>query len=458
VHRIPSNASDLSELLERCFSEFLPGLLLAVERAAREQEAPVYLVGGVTRDLLRTGELTDVDLVVEGDGPGFAHRLAELLNAELTVHKRFGTARLGLRAVWIDVASARQETYPQPGALPQVRAGTIEEDLARRDFTINTLAVRLDEGRPYEVIDLFNGMRDLARRDLRILHDRSFSDDPTRILRAVRFESRLGFRMEPHTESLAVGAARAGAFTALSSGRLGKEVRLLLATPGEVVLSLERIQELGLAPSLHPRLRLERELFAWLAQLWTHLELLQKELAEPPPVAHWWLHLLAVTWELREADRGEVAERLAIDGDHRSRLISARQRIELVEQGLAGEKLKPHQVDAWLRELSSEETLLLWTRMPAATQELVRTWYLEWRPLNLAISGEHLVSHGFAPGPLIGRALEQTRAARLDGDIDAEGELAFAIRWLWLEQGQKGRHKADEVEGLDRDEIKGSER
>lgn len=218
--------------------------LQAVGQAAQAQRLRVYAVGGCVRDwLLGRADTPDVDFVVEGDAAAFARRLAESTGASVNVHAQFGTATLswtgraarapaGLRRV--DVATCRKETYREPAAYPQVSAGTLEEDLHRRDFTINAMAASVAPEAFGRVHDPFGGRRDLRARRLRILHDRSFMDDPSRILRAARFATRFGCRLEPGTAEELRQALRAGLLERLNRGRARKELGRMLEEPDPV--------------------------------------------------------------------------------------------------------------------------------------------------------------------------------------------------------------------------------
>ncbi|MDD4894296.1 MAG: hypothetical protein PHW54_03160, partial [Candidatus Omnitrophica bacterium] len=205
---------------------------------------PVYLVGGFVRDLILGVDNLDLDIVVEGDGIKFAELLSLKLNAGLTLHRRFGTATLIIDKYFkVDIATARREYYPEPAHLPEVTCGTLKDDLIRRDFTINAMAVSINRRDFGTFIDCFGGKKDLAAKKIRVLHDLSFIDDPTRILRAIRFEQRYSFRIEPKTLKLLREAKRLKMLEKVQPQRLRDELILLLKE-NKPLKQLRRIKEL----------------------------------------------------------------------------------------------------------------------------------------------------------------------------------------------------------------------
>jgi tRNA nucleotidyltransferase (CCA-adding enzyme) len=233
------------ELLDRMREA--PGAGPALEALAEEPD--VFVVGGAVRDALLDRPARELDFVVEGDAGPVARRAAERLRGHALFHDRFGTATVRAPGTVFDVVSARSETYERPGALPHVRIGaTLEEDLARRDFTVNAIALRLADGRRREAP---GAREDLEARRLRVLHDGSFLDDPTRLLRLARYAARLSFTPEEHTNKLAAAAVRDGAVATVSGSRLGAELRLLLREPQPAALTELNRHGIG-AAAVHP--------------------------------------------------------------------------------------------------------------------------------------------------------------------------------------------------------------
>lgn len=411
----------------------LPGdlqpLVAEIARLAEASATPVYLVGGVVRDLLLGRETRDLDLVVEGDGPAFARRLAKVLpKARLRVHEAFLTASLESADghALLDVATARSEFYRAPAALPEIQTSAIRQDLYRRDFTINALAIRL--GATPELLDFFGGRRDLADGHLRVLHALSFLDDPTRVLRAVRFELVLGFSLVPETLRLVGLALEEGVFDRLSGGRLRAELEAMLDRPDIALRAVERLQELDLLRVQHRRLRLDDGLRralqdALAAHAWWRLE---RPATAAARLSH--LLLLVLARSLDPAGREALALRLGFAGRAAARLVAAPRRLQRAEAVLADPAARPSQVARELAGLEVEEILLLF-----GAGERERDWAHRFLAglgaLRLRIAGRDLVAQGLAPGPTVGRALAAALDARRDGLITADGELAYALAW-----------------------------
>lgn len=256
--------SDKGEIISR-IRETLPPkyweFLRQASAVSDEMESECYLVGGVVRDIILCQRNLDIDLVVEGDGIAFAERLAQDLGAVTRSHRKFGTSVIMLAGGgYVDVASARAEFYEQPAALPTVMPSSIAQDLYRRDFTINTMAIALSEERFGELIDFYGGMSDLRKGIIRALHNLSFVEDPTRIFRAVRFEGRFGFRMEPQTEENAKRALDMDLIERMSPVRVRDELIPILSEE-TAFGALKRLKQLKALECIEKDIPVERELF-----------------------------------------------------------------------------------------------------------------------------------------------------------------------------------------------------
>lgn len=354
----------------------------------------VYLVGGAVRDLLLGRRSFDIDLAVEGDAIEFARSLG----GEVTAHGRFGTAVVHFPdGRQLDVVTCRREAYAAPAALPDVEPGSIDDDLARRDFTVNAMAASLgsDFGR---LIDPHRGRPDLQAGRVRVLHDLSFVDDPTRIFRAVRYEARLGFRMDDRTERLAREGVAGIAL--LSPARVREELIALLSEDG-ADRALARLAALGAAPELEPGL-LER------------LDALQAELDPGAPL--WRVRLTALA-----AARPELVSRLSL----------RRQDARAVEDAVSlaprlAETADPVEI-ADLAGRAPEGALLALARHDSAP---LRDWFTRLRGVRLALTGADLAVLGVPESPRVGEILEELRRRKLRGELDGRQAELDAAREL----------------------------
>jgi tRNA nucleotidyltransferase (CCA-adding enzyme) len=397
-----------------------------IAAVSRRHSVPAYLVGGFVRDLLLGREHRDLDVVVEGDGIDFAARLAEAFGGRVRTHPAFLTAVVeGPEGFHLDVGTARSEVYRAPAALPEVRASTLRQDLFRRDFTVNTLAIRLGPEPGGDLIDLFDGRRDLEERTLRVLHDRSFIDDPTRILRAVRLELRLGFQLSPETLRLVQTALAGGVLDPLSGSRLRAELALLLDDPALALAGIERLADLGVLRAIDPHLELDDAARCRLREALEAHDGHRREGIADPPVEAWRLLLMALVANWGREDLERLAGRLLLAGEDRRLLTSFPARLGAARAVLHGEPA-PHQAVEALEPLAGEE-LLLMGEGNEAVRAWVRRYLTELRPFALSLRGADLLAAGVPPGPGIGEALRATRRARLDGHVDEPGELRYAL-------------------------------
>ena len=362
-----------------------------------------WVVGGAVRDLMLGSAPGDFDVVVEGDAIAVARSAAAALGGEVVVHDRFGTATVRAGGLVFDVAGARRETYARPGALPDVSLGaSIEDDLARRDFTVNTLALRLADG---WVTGWPGAEDDLRARVLRVLHDRSFVDDPTRLVRMARYAGRLGFPVEPGTAALAANAVAGDALGTVTGERLGAELRLLGREPQPAAL-LE-LARFGLGAALLPA-------FAVDAALVERAVALAGEAGARAD-------LVALACAVRGAERGELAARLralAFPASDAAAIVAA---AGVDARALAS--ARPSQADLVLARLPPEAAVVA----AAAGAEPARAWLLRDRHAALAIRGDDLLAAGLS-GPAVGRGLAAARAALLDGAAgDRDDQLAAAL-------------------------------
>ena len=370
-----------------------------LEAAARIEG--VHLTGGGVRDLLLGREPSELDVVVEGDVAALAARLGDIDAA----HKRFGTATVRTAECRWDLAAARAEHYARPGALPDVRPASIEEDLLRRDVTVNAFALDLGTG---ELRAVAHARQDLAAGRLRVLHEASFVDDPTRLWRIARYAARLGFELEPGTAALAAQAVEGGALETVSGARIGNELRLALREPDSPA-ALEVAVALGLAPWLAPDRR----------RTAAALELL------PDGEGRADLVVLAASLDPAAGDTDAILAELAFTAAERAVLSACLQAGALAAAAVAAGR--PSELARVLGGVPVEALAIAGADGAAAA---VHRWLHELRSVGLAISGDDLIAAGIPQGPEVGRRLELTLDRRLDGELEAgrEAELLAALQ------------------------------
>jgi tRNA nucleotidyltransferase (CCA-adding enzyme) len=388
----------------------LPGMERVLP--ALESLPPLYLVGGAVRDLLRGERGVDLDVCVESDARAAAEALAERLGGEARDHPRFATAVVVADGLTLDVAQTRRERYPRPGALPEVEPASLAEDLGRRDFTVNAMALGLSGGELGRLLDPHGGRGDLEDATIRVLHPGSLIDDPTRLLRAVRYEVRLGGRMDPATEELARAAAEEGALATVSGPRVRDQLLYVLAE-SEVALAVERLGELGLDRALHPRLRADGALVA------------STELAAGETGADRVLAALAALACGAPDELRPWIDGLSLGRAERERVLRAAVAGPLLREALAVE-LAPSALHALLDGEPAEAlALALGLGAPAAP---VLRFLAELRHVRLEVTGDDLRAAGAPEGPALGRALEATLRHKLDGRVHGrEEELGLAL-------------------------------
>lgn len=419
------------------------GTLVAdlLEHADRERLL-VYLVGGPVRDLLLGRPMRDVDLIVDGTGAADLARATAGSDTEITTHDRFGTVSLRCGDASVDLATVRRESYSHDGALPTIESGTLEEDLRRRDFTVNALALPLSRearSRSADIIEVDGGLADLADRRLRILHPRSFHDDPTRALRAARLAPRLGFTLSRGSRPALRHALRDGAFGRVSGDRLRREmVRLfddchLGLDPSRALRLLSEWHVLG---ALEPGLTLEREAVAPLRRLGRAIE------TAPWRRSRWrpWVVGLAL-WLVSSApsQRRHVLARFSVRGETAARIAAFAKARDGWLRSLERARGRGA-IDGVLRQLDEEDLHGLYATVPSpgVRRRIVR-YAEEDRGRRAPVTGDDLTRIGLE-GPAVGRALARIRAAFLDGAVsNREEALALGRELAHGRRSARGR-------------------
>jgi len=481
----------VEQLLRSGISAELWQLLSIAANIARERGWQLYLVGGAVRDLLLATDdklaLTDIDLVVDGncgsDDSGAGVELASALqklypNSRLDIHGQFQTAALlwnkdsAFGSLWVDIATARTEFYAYPAANPEVEASSIRQDLYRRDFTINALAVRLGVPRSGELLDFFGGLQDLEAQQIRVLHANSFIEDPTRIYRAVRFAVRLGFAIEPQTEGYIRHAVESGIYYRIQGEngrvpaletRLKSELKYILQAPYWKV-ALQMLGDLQALRCIHPTLELDRELWRQLRLLDRCLQQRKKSTPPYPPqggkfrkkeekaiipnsqfpipnsqfpipndqfpiinIPDWQMRLEVLIAYLAPGYRDKVAANLQLPADSIKRL----QHLEAGKKQLAEHLPKcelPSQLVLLLRNYELPVLIAIALQSPRSVRRQIWEYLTKWANVEPPLNGNDLKALGYKPGPGFKRMLDDLLAATLDGDLgdrtDANSFLA----------------------------------
>ena len=415
----------------------LPDKLFATIRQAGELAQQMgyqaYAVGGFVRDLLMARPNLDLDLVVEGDGVLFSEALARKLGGRVKSHSKFKTAVVILDGhTRVDVATARLEYYEYPAALPTVELSSIKMDLYRRDFTINALAVHLNPDNFGKLVDFFGSQRDIKEKIIRVLHSLSFVEDPTRILRAIRFEQRFAFRIGPQTERLMRGAITNQFVHRLSGWRVFHEIRNILEDESPLAC-VKRMDELGLLAAIHPLLALDARKAEVLAEAERVVSWYRLLYIEPAPEV-WRIYFLGLCAGMEDPEVDSVVKRLGFSQHHEEALLALRHSIRNTAQSIYEWEYRKglySELYFLLKELPLEGILYLMARNPKETVQRSLSHFLtNLRAQRIEISGEDLKNLGIAPGPRYGEILRTVTAALLDGKASCRSEQLDLARRL----------------------------
>ena len=427
-----------SSVISKILGDSPAQLIDLVARRAQAENLRLFLVGGVIRDLLLNRRNLDLDFVLESDAIRFARALVDAYGGELRAHQPFGTATWTLDATLaeqlslppaaipdhLDFARARSETYAHPAALPTVHPSSIERDLWRRDFSLNALALQLSPAPAAgALLDVCGGHGDLQLRLIRILHDRSFLDDPTRILRAIRFAVRYQFELEPKTAQLLHDALPT--LGRVSGARLRSEIELILQEPDAAEI-FRRLQDLGVLQTIHPAFRLCSTLQERLSALRESTPPWAKQAVEDPTLR--WCLLLA---DGGANAAGAICRRLDMPLALTRSVIECA-RLVGASNTLGNCRARPSQIARLLE--GAPEASLLAARIALSTspvaQQNIDNYASTWRQQRPGVTGHDLLRMGLPPGPRYKTILEALRSAWIDGDITTPEDEAVLLREL----------------------------
>jgi tRNA nucleotidyltransferase (CCA-adding enzyme) len=442
----PSRRLKIAARVERALSDPVLALVHRISRTAHDMDFVPYFVGGLVRDLLLGQPIVDVDMVIEGDAIALANRLARDLGGRVTAHKRFSTAKWILsQQVWaqvvddvssqdllppsVDFVTARTEFYTYPTALPQVAQSSIKQDLHRRDFTINTLAIRLDPDHWGEILDFYGGEADLEQGVIRVLHSLSFLDDPTRILRAARLESRLGFHLDPRSEQLIEDALPL--LKRVSGDRIRHELELIFRED-EPERALCRLDELDALSHIHHDLQCDH----WLKAKYRALrERMDPEVWELNSEDMLFVHLALLAYRLEGEGLQALSGRLKVKRDDKEDLLLVHDLRQMLSE--LARLSRPSAAYHLLQPYPARVLAVNWI---ASEQEIVQqrlfSYQVEWRLMEPEITGDDLKAAGLKPGPLFGHLLSALRDARLDGQVSTRREEMALMETMLTQKNQ----------------------
>ncbi|MDD5060199.1 MAG: hypothetical protein PHY35_03665 [Candidatus Omnitrophica bacterium] len=428
----------MKDYLEKLPNELKEIISFAFE-VSQELKMPAYLVGGFVRDLLLDFKYTDtlspnfsnlnccvdLDITVEGSGIIFAQNLSEKLKSELTIHERFGTATLLLSGFFkIDIASARKEKYPSCASLPIVRCGSLQDDLLRRDFTINAMAVCISDIRDHKLIDPFGGRQDLLKGNIRVLHDLSFQDDPTRILRAIRFEQRFNFKIEPKTLYLLKDALKNGYLDKVSPHRIRDELILMLKEH-RPLKQTRRLVSLCPLSFIHKKLKATKKTYDLFKSIDKEIAWFNSKFPGYRRLDSWLIYFTALLKDLTVSEIESVSVQFGLRKGEEKRIESFIRFNKSLIESLGRKKVLPVKIFNQLEPLSYETIILLRaSSVDKNVKENIGNFFEVYNGMRLFISGKDLADLGIIPGPKYQKIFSRVLEAKLNGQVKSlEQEL-----------------------------------
>ena len=381
-----------------------------------------YLVGGSVRDLILGRKPLDPDIVVVGNGGRFARAVAEKLKGEVKSVSQFGTAVIDTAVGRMDIVTARSETYAEPAALPTVKPSSIEDDLARRDFSVNAMALSIMPGKWGSLLDPHHGFGDCARRKLRVLHGKSFQDDPTRIFRAVRYSSRLGFKLDVQTAEWL--ERDLPVIDKLSGARVLAEIRKMLGEPGRADV-FEMAEKIGLLEAVSPALRVSESGIEAMRKIGDGADEL--------------FYVACMASSLTKDEGDALVARLEPDSEWRA-VIAGASKYREIASVLDMPNISPSEIVDLLAPVPAPVLEVVKLTSPKARREHIESYLRRYRDVRCELTGEDLIEAGATKGPIVGTLLAELKTGRLDGKLSSrEDELAHVKRRLPMLQSRTDR-------------------
>ena len=439
------SAFNISTKMKKVLPKQILKLLHEIGQCANSQGYRAFVVGGFVRDILLGVGNFDIDIVVEGDAMAFGKRIADMYKASPVVYKKFGTSTVlmdwpkGLsRPLWaktkfkIDFATARKESYEKPAALPTVEFSLLKDDLKRRDFTINAMAASINKGSFGQLIDFFGGEKDLENASIRVLHDASFIDDPTRIFRAVRFEQRFGFRIDKYTQDLIKNAIRERMFNKTQNHRIRDELILMLQEkdPFRAIIRMKDLHELRF---VHKKIKVQKQSKRLFAEIKDSFKWYDNSAFKKRHIDLWLLYLMALLEKLDFKDTQAVCDKFTFRRSDRIRLLSCKKTCKKVIKLISSSgKLRPSKLYSALEELSFEEILFIRAKVKSRTPlSKITDFFVRYNGVKTKIGGEDLKKLGMKPGPIYTKILTEVLHKKVDGELKTKkDELEYAKKLM----------------------------
>ncbi len=449
-HRIKKTlVLNLSKKIQAVLLKDVVAIMRRIGRLANSLGFTAFAVGGLVRDLILGVENLDLDVVIEGDAIKLGHLLAGELNASIVVHKKFGTCSVITKDKFkIDIATARKEIYEKPAALPTVEFSSLKDDLIRRDFTINAMAISINRSSFGRLIDFFNGKRDLSRGRIKVLHDGSFIDDPTRVFRAVRFESRLGFVIDHHTEELIKNAIDRSIFDKVEPQRTRDELILILqeAFP---LRSLKRMAELEELRFIHSAIRLDSDSIRLYNSVDEVFSSYERSSYRKRAIDKWIIYLMALFEDLTYSQVWAICNRFVFRGSDSARLLSCKKRSNAVIRLLGSKSdIAPSEIYRLLEPLSLEVVLFIMSKAyvlnsgvrASIVTSRIKAFLARYNGMRTAIRGDDLKAMGLKSGPVFKKILDKVLYGKIDGKLknkDSELEYAHQLTGIFLKRNRR---------------------
>ncbi len=416
---------NLALKLKKQLPKNIYNLLLKIGQVADKNNYSIYAVGGFVRDLILGVKNLDIDIVVEKNGIEFAAILSKEVKTALVKYPKFGTATLVFSDKFkLDIATSRSEVYISPGALPQVKLGAIKDDLYRRDFTINAMALSLNKQNFGELIDFFGGLEDLKNKRIRVLHNLSFVDDPTRIFRAVRFEQRYGFKIDVSTQCLIKEAVTLKMFDKISGERFRNEI-VLLFSEKEPLRFLLRMEELDQLRFIHPAIKLNRQIKNVFKRVGKNYNLIKKAFPKQE-IEIWLIYFAALIKNLSLEEAEKLCRRFVLTRNQVKKITIFKREIDKSLKILKRNNLSKTEIYEALNHFSPEAIILVLSYSDnKRIKEKVSVFLNKLSKIKLQISGLDLERLNIPFGPRYGEVLKQILFLKIDGKIKSKSQELF---------------------------------